>query len=156
MALPPPPTSYVLHPLLEGFHEIVGFVILPGVAGPVVENAAVGVAAVAVDPEVVFVAVVADPAVAELVFVAVDIAYVSGPQASVGIAVVFVVLIPACVLVFEADIPGPPRSFVLHKIFSFANSSSSAEIVDKESVHSSTGVRTNYGCGSKFSNVDLR
>ena len=97
-----------------------------------------------------------EPEVSELVFVAVDIADVSGPQASVDIAVVFVVLIPACVLVFEVDIPGPPRFFVLPKICSFANSSSSVEIVDKESVHSSTGVRTNYGCGSKLSNVDLR
>ena len=71
-----------------------GVVILPGVAGPEVENAAVGVAAVAVEPEVVFVAV--------------DIADVSEPQASVDIAVVFVVLIPACVLVLEVDIPDPP------------------------------------------------
>ena len=121
-----------------------GFVILPGVAGPEVENAAVGVAVVAVDPEV-----------SELVFVVVDIAYVSEPQASVDIAVVFVVLIPACVLVFEVDIPGPPRFFVLPKICSFANSSSSVEIVDKESVHSSTGVHTNYGYCSNLSNVDL-
>ena len=141
MALPPPPTSYVLHPLLEVFLESVGVVILPGVAGPGVDV----VAAVAVDPEV-----------SELVFVAVDIADVSEPQASVDIAVVFVVLIPACVLVFEVHIPGPPRFFVLPKISSLANSSSSAEVLDKESVDSSSCVRTNYGCGSKSSNVDLR
>ena len=102
----------------------------------------VGVAAVVVEPEVVFVAF--------------DIPYVSEPQVSVDIAVVFVVSVPACVQVFEVDILGPPRSFVLHKIFSFANSSSSAEIVDKESVHSSTGVHTNYDSGSTLSNVDLR
>ena len=129
MVLPPPPTSYVLHPLLEGFHEtvVVAFVV--------------GVAAVAVESEVIFVAV--------------DIPDVSEPQASVHIAFVFVVLIPACVLVFEVDIPGPPRFFVLPKICSFANSSSSAEVVDKESVDGSTGVRTNYGCCSNLSNVDL-
>ena len=133
MALPPPPTSYVLHPLLEGFHEtvVVAFVV--------------GVAAVAVDPEV-----------SELVFVAVDIPDVFEPQAFVDIVVVFVVLIPACVLVFEVDSPVHPRFFVLPKIFSFANSSSSVEIVDKESVHSSTGVHTNYDSGSNLSNVDLR
>ena len=104
--------------------------------------------------EVLFVAVVAvEPEVSGLV--AVDIACVAEPQAVVHIAVVFVVLIPACVLVFEVDIPGRPRSFVLPKISSFANSSSSGEIVHKESVHNSSCVRTSYGCGSKFSNVDL-
>jgi hypothetical protein len=136
----------------------VGVAILPGVAGPEVENAVVGVAAVSgvAEPEVAFVAVVVvDPEVSELVFVAVDIADVSEPQASADIAVVFVVLIPACVIVVEVHIPGPPRFFVLPKIFLFANSSSSAEVVDKESVHGSTGVRTNYGCCSNLSNVDL-
>jgi len=88
-------------------------------------------------------------------FVAVDTADVAEPQASVDTAAVFAVLIPACVLVFEVDIPGHPRSFVLPKIFSFASSSSSAEVVHKESVHDSSCVRTSYGCGSKFSNVDL-
>ncbi len=134
-----------------------GVVILPGVAGPEVENAAVWVAAVAgvAEPAVDVVAAVAvDP---EVVFVAVvSIADVAEPQASVDIAVVFVVLMPACVLVFEVDIPGPPRFFVLPKICSFANPSSSVGIVDKESVDSSTGVRTNYGCCSILSNVDLR
>ena len=106
--------------------------------------------------EVLFGAAVGvEPEVSELVFVAADIAYVSGPQASVHIAFVFAVLISVCGLVFEVDIPGPPRSFVLPRISSFANSSSSAEIVDKESVHNSSCVRTSYGCGSKFSNVDL-
>jgi hypothetical protein len=129
MALPLS-TSYVLHSLLEGFHEtvVVAFVV--------------GVAAVVVEPEVVFAAV--------------DIPYVSEPQASVHIVFAFVVLIPGCVLVFEVDSPGPPRFFVLPTIFSFANSSSSVEIVDMESVHSSNGVHTNYDSGSNLSNVDLR
>ena len=108
--------------------------------------------------EVLSGAVVADvePEVSEPAFVAVDIAYVSEPQASVHIPSVFVVLIPACVLVFGVDTPGPPRFFVLPNISSFAKSSSSDEVVHKESVHNSSCVRTNYGCGSKFSSVDLR
>ena len=91
-----------------------------------------------------------------VVFAAVDIAYVSEPQASVHIPFAFVVLIPACALVFEEDIPEPPRSFVLPKIFSSANSSSSAEVADKEFARNSSRVHTNYGCGSKFSSVGLR
>ena len=90
-----------------------------------------------------------------VVFVAEDIADVSEPQASVDIPAVAVVLTPGCVLVFEVDIPGSPRFFVLPKICSFANSSSSDEVVDKESVDSSTGVRTKYGFCSNISNADL-
>jgi len=55
-----PSTFYVLHPLLEVSHETVGVVIPPGVAGPEVENAVVGGAAVSgvAEPEVDVVAVV--------------------------------------------------------------------------------------------------
>ena len=90
-----------------------------------------------------------------VVFVAVNIADASEPQAAFDIPVVSVVLVPVCVLVFEVDIPGPPRFFVLPKTCSFANSSSSVGVVDKESVDSSTGVRTNYGFCSNLSNVHL-
>ena len=38
-------TFYVLHPLVQVFHETVGVLILLDVAGPEVENAVVGVAA---------------------------------------------------------------------------------------------------------------
>ena len=69
--------------------------------------------------------------------------------------IVFVALTPACVLVFEVHIPGRPRFFALPRICSFANPSSSAEVVDKESVDSSTGARTSYGFCSNLSNVDL-
>ena len=89
------------------------------------------------------------------VFAAEDIAGASEPQASVDIAVVFVLLIPACVLVFEVDIPGRPRFFALPKISWFANSSSSDEVARKESVDSSRGVRTSYGFCSNLSNADL-
>ena len=90
-----------------------------------------------------------------VVFVALDIPDVSEPQASVDIPVVFVALTPACVLVFEVDILGRPRFFVLPRICLFANSSSSVEVVDKESVDSYTGARTSYGFCSNLSNVDL-
>lgn len=40
------PISYVLHPFVQVFPETFDVVILPGVAGPEVENAVVGVAAV--------------------------------------------------------------------------------------------------------------
>ena len=87
-------------------------------------------------------------------FVVAYIPDVSEPQASFHIAVAFVVLIPACVFAFEGDIPEPPRFSVLRKFSSFASFSSSHEAVDRESVHSSIRVRTNYGFCSKFSNVD--
>ena len=83
------PTFYVLLPLLEGFHETVEVAVV------------VGVAAVAVDFEVVFVAVAAvGPEVSELVFVAVDIPDVFEPQAFVDIVVVFVVAIIVAVVLF--------------------------------------------------------
>ena len=106
---------------------------------------------------VVFVAVVAvEPEVSELVFVAAYIVDVSEPQAAVDIPAAFVVLTPACVVVSEVHIPERPRSFVLPKICSFPNSSSSDEVVHKEFVDSPSGVRTNYGFCSNLSNVDLR
>ena len=56
------PTFYVLYPLLEVFLETVGVVTLPGVAGPGVEDAVVGVAGAALsgvaEPVVEVVAVV--------------------------------------------------------------------------------------------------
>ncbi len=94
--------------------------------------------------------------VVAVVFVAVDIADVSEPQASVDIPVVSVVLTPACVPVFEVHIPERPRFFALPKTCSFPNSSSSDEVVHKESVDSPSGVHTNYGFCSNLSNVDLR
>ena len=90
-----------------------------------------------------------------VVFVAAYIADVSEPRASVDILFVSVVLTPACVLVFEVDIPGPPRFSVLPKICSFAKSSSSSEVAHKESVDNSTRVRTNCGFCNNLSNVDL-
>jgi hypothetical protein len=117
------------------------------------------VAVVAAEPEasqLVFVAVVAaEPEASEPVFVAEDIADVSEPQASVDIAVVFVVLIPVSVVVIEVDTPGCPSFLAFPNTCSFANFSSSVEIADKESVDSSTGVHSNYGLCSILSNLDL-
>jgi len=101
------------------------------------------VAVLAVEPEVVFVAVVSVPGVAE-------------PQASVGIAVAFAVLVPVSVVVVEVDSPGPPRFFVFPSIDYYASPASSVEIVGKESGHNSTGARTNYGPCSILSSLDLR
>ena len=146
-----------------------GVVILPGVAGPEVENAVVGVAAVSgvaepvvdvvavvvVEPEVVFVVdlEVSEP---EVVFVAVvSVADVAEPQASVDIAVAFDVLVPVSVVVVEVDSSGRPKFLAFPNVDHFASSSSSVEVVGEESVHSSTGARTNYGLCSILSNLGL-
>jgi hypothetical protein len=127
----------------------VGVVIFPGVVGPEVENAVVVVAepevfalvfvAVELSPEVVVlvvepevVSVVVDFEVSEpgVVFVAVVfVADVAEPQASVDIAVVFVVLVPVSVAVVEVDSSGRPKFFAFPNICSFPNCSSSVEVV---------------------------
>jgi len=82
-------------------------------------------AAVELSPEVVSSA--AEPGV---VFVAVaSVADVAEPQASVDIAVAFVVLLPVSVVVVEVDSSGRPKFFAFPNICSFPNSSSSVEVV---------------------------
>jgi hypothetical protein len=140
--------------LYQVFLETFGVVIPPGVAGPEVENAVgvgVGVAVFAF----VFVVEleVSEPGV---VFVAlVSVADVVEPRASVYIAAVFVVLVPVSVSVVEVYSSGRPRLLAFPNVDYFASSSSSFEVVREESVHSSTGVRTNYGLCSILSNPDL-
>ena len=123
----------------------------------------------AAEPEVV--SVVAEPEVFALVFAAaelspevlalaaepevVSVADVAEPQASVDIAVAFVVLVPVSVVVVEVDSSGRPRFLAFPNVDHFASSSSSVEVVGKESVHSSTGARTNYGLCSILSNPGL-
>jgi hypothetical protein len=110
----------------------------------------------AAEPEVVSVVdlEVSEPGV---VFVAVvSIADVAEPQASVDIPVVFDVLIPVFVVVVEVDSSGRPNALAFPTVVHCASSSSSVEVVGKESVHSSTGVRTNYGLCSILSNLGLR
>jgi hypothetical protein len=78
----------------------------------------------AAEPEVVFVVdlEVSEP---EVVFVA-DVAE---PQASVDIAVAFVVLVPVSVVVVEVDSSGRPKFLAFPNVDHFASSSSSVEVV---------------------------
>jgi hypothetical protein len=142
----------------------VGVVILSGVAGPEVEKAVPGVAEPVVDvvavvvvlPEVLFVVdlEVSEPGV---VFVAVSIAHVVEPQTFGDIAVAIVLLVPVSVVRVEVDSSGRPTKFLAFpSVDYFASSSSSVEVVDKESVHSSTDARTNYDLCSVLSNLGLR
>ena len=111
---------------------------------------------VVAEPEVVFVLdlEVFEPGV---VFVAVvSIADVAEPQASVDIAVAFVVLVPVSVVVVDVDSSGRPKFLAFPNVDHYASSSSSVEVVGEESVHSSTGARTNYGLCSILSNPGLR
>ena len=80
-------------------------------------------------PEVVVLA--AEPEVSELgvVFAVVFVADVAEPQASVDIAVVFVVLVPVSVAVVEVGSSGRPKFFAFPNICSFPNCSSSVEVV---------------------------
>jgi hypothetical protein len=119
----------------------------------VAESGAVSVAA---EPQVVSVVepvLVSEPGVA---FVAVvSVADAAGPQASADIAVAFHVLVPVFVVVVEVDSPGRPRFFAFPSIGYYASPSSSVAVVGKESVHNSTGDRTNYGCCSTLSSLGL-
>ena len=67
----------------------------------------------------------------EVVVLAVEpgVVYVSEPQASVHIAVAFVVLVPASVVVVEVDSSGRPKFFAFPNVWSFPNFSSPFEVV---------------------------
>jgi len=103
--------------------------------------------------------VVAEPHAFALAFVVAgispEVVFVVEPQASVDIAVAFVVLVPVSVVVVEVDSSGRPKCPVFPNGDHFANSSSSVEAFGEESVHSSIGARTNYGLCSIPSNLDL-
>jgi hypothetical protein len=108
-----------------------------------------------VEPGVVFVVdlEVSEPGV---VFVAVvSVADAAEPRASVDIAAAFAVLVPVSGVVVEVDSSRRPRFFAFPNICSFPNCSSSFEAGGEESVHSPTGVRTNYGLCSILSNPGL-
>jgi hypothetical protein len=77
------------------------------------------------------------------------------PQASVDIAVAFGVLVPVSGVAVEVDSPGRPRFLAVPSVDYYASSSSSVQVVGEESVHSSTGVRTNDGLCSILSNLGL-
>jgi hypothetical protein len=71
---------------------------------------------------------------------------------SVDIALAFVVLVPVSDVVVEVDSSGRPKFLAFPNVDPCATSSSSVEVVGKESVHSSTGDRTNYGLCNILSN----
>jgi hypothetical protein len=113
------------------------------------------VVVLAVELEVVF---VVDFEVSELEVVSVavvSVADVAELQPSVDILVAFVVSLPASVVAVGVDSPGPPRFHAFPSGDCHASSSSSVEVVGKESVRRSTGVRTNDGLCSILSNLGL-
>jgi hypothetical protein len=89
------------------------------------------------------------------IFAVVSVADVAGPQVSVDIAVAFVVLVPVSVVVAEVDSSGRPKFLAAPNVDHYASSASSVEVVGWESVHSSTGARTNFGPCSILSNLGL-
>jgi hypothetical protein len=78
---------------------------------------------------------------------------VAEPRVSVDTAVAFAVLVPVSVVLVEVDSPGHPTFFAFPSIDCYASPSSSAEVLSKESVHNSTGARTNYGLCSILSSL---
>jgi len=167
-----PSIFYVQYLLLQVFLQTGGVVFPLGVAAPVVENALLVVAEVlseVAEPEVDVVAVLIPPGVAApvvesavvvvaepgVVFVSlVSVADVVEPQASFDIALAFDVLVPVSVVAVGVDSSECPR-YLVPNVDYYSSSSSSVEVVDQESFHSSTGVRTNYGLCSSLSNPDL-
>jgi len=108
--------------------EVVVLVVEPEVVFVVAELSP-GAVVLAVEPEVVFVVdlEVSEPGV---VFVAVvSVADVAEPQASVDIAVAFVVLVPVSVVVVEVDSSGRPKFLAFPNVDHFASPSSSVEVV---------------------------
>ena len=82
-------------------------------------------AAAELSPEVVVLA--AEPGVVSVAVV--FVADVAEPQASVDIAVAFVVLVPVSVVVVEVDSSGRPKFLAFPNVDYFASSSSSVEVV---------------------------
>ena len=141
--------------------EVVVLVSEPGVVSVAAELSFEVVVLVS-EPGVVFVAaelsfevvvLVSEPGV---VFVAVVfVADVAEPQASFDIAVASVVLVPVSVVVVEACSSGHPKFLAFPNVDPFAKCSSSVEVVDQESVHSSIGAHANYDLCSILSNLGL-
>ena len=114
------------------------------------------------EPQVVFVVAQSEvfaAAAPEAVFAVAQLQVASvvvAPEAvSVDIAVAFVVLVLASVVVVEADSSGRPRFLAFPNADHFASFSSSVEVVGEESVHSPIGAHTNYGLCSILSSLDL-
>jgi hypothetical protein len=77
------------------------------------------------------------------------------PQASADIAVAFHASAPVSVAAVGVDSSGRPKFFSFPNIDYHASSSSSVAVAGRESVHSSSGVRANYGLCSILSNQGL-
>ena len=108
--------------------EVVVLVVEPEVVSVAAELSP-GAVVLAAEPEVVFVVdlEVSEPGV---VFVAVvSVADVAEPQASVDIAVAFVVLVPVSVVVVEFDSSGHPKFLAFPNVDHYATCSSSVEVV---------------------------
>jgi hypothetical protein len=154
------PTSYVVPPRLLVFLEAVSVLVAEPEVFALVSVAAElspeGVV-LAAEPGVVPVAADFSPAVVvwvaapEVVFAAVVVvADVAGPPVAVDIAVAVVVSVPGAVVVVEVDSSGRSTFLAVPNVELSASSASSVEVVGEESVHSSTGARTNYGLGSSL------
>jgi hypothetical protein len=141
------PTFYpvFLPPLFQVFHVEAEIVVAAELSPEVV------VLAAELSPEVVV--LVVEPGVVFVVVV--SVAHVAEPQASVDIAVAFVVLVPVSVVVVEACSSGHPKFLAFPNVDPFAKCSSSVEVVDQESVHSSIGAHANYDLCSILSNLGL-
>jgi len=89
-------------------------------------------------------------------FAVLSVADVAEPRASVDTAVAIVVLVPVSVVVAGVYSSGRPRFLAFPNGDLFPSSSSPVEVVGEESVHSSTGARTNHGFYSILSNPGPR
>jgi hypothetical protein len=106
-----------------------------------------GIAVLAAEPEVVFVAV-ASVAV-------VSLAGVAEPQASVDIHVVFVVLVPVSAALVEVDSSEHPTFVAFPNVDCCATSASSVEVVGDQSVRNATDAHTSYDLCSILSTLGL-
>jgi hypothetical protein len=167
------PTFCVLPPLLQVFlaaENVVAVELSPEVAVLTAELVLIsesGVAelqvfvlvSVAAEFSQVVAVLTAEPVLVSepgVVFVAVvSVADVAEPQASADIAVAFAVLAPVSAVVVEVYSPGRPTFLAFPNVDYYATSASSVEDAGDESVYSSTGARTNYGCCSILSNLGL-
>jgi len=124
-------------------HAIVVLVVQPEVVSVIDEPEAFVLVSVAVEPGIVFVAVV-------------SVAGVAGPQACVDIPAPFDVSAPASAVFVEVDSSGRPRFHVFPNNGHYAISSSFVEVVGVESSHSSTDGHTNHGVRNILSSLGLR
>jgi len=124
-------TFCLLHPFLEVFPGTAGFLLYSCFAGIDAEFSAVVVAAAS------------------------EVAELSEHQASADIAVVFEFLAAVSAVAVEADNSVRPSCFPVPNYDYYPTVPSSVEVVDSGCVGSPSGVRTNCGFCSNFSNVDL-